>query len=340
MLASADSRGTNQVVCTINSSHAINLLNHNAVCVDVALHSKLERRGVHVGYRFIIYDKPEAGIARITLNRPEVLNAVHIPLMEEIHQAADEAAKDDEVAVLIYRGAGRAFCVGRDFKYAGELQTKDPDGWFAWRKRYRGFGPQTWTHPKATIAQIHGHALGGGHDLAVSSDITIAANGTQLGYPEARYGLLMGGRHVWNWLAGPKITKEYVFTGRTISAEEAVVCGLINRAVPLEKLEETVLSIARDIVTMERRNPGYIGANKTQINQRHLELGSLTTFNPAVIAQFPNETKYLTDSKGSQEKFFTKVSREGFHKATDSMHEGFGETPTSTVKKSSKSKKG
>lgn len=282
-------------------------------------------------YKFLIYDKPEPGIARITLNRPEVLNAIHLPLMDEVHHAAAAAAEDDDIAVLIYRGAGRAFCVGRDFKFAGDLQTQDPEGWYAWRRRYRGFGAQTWTHPKVTIAQVHGHALGGGHDLAISSDITIAAEGTQLGYPEARYGLLMGGRHVWNWLAGPKKTKEYVFTGRTISAEEAAACGLINRAVPLERLEETVMSMARDVVTMERRNPGYMMANKVQINQRHLELGSLTTFNPAVIAQIPNETKYLGDSKGSQEKFFTKVKREGFHAATDDMHAGFVETPTSSA---------
>lgn len=282
-------------------------------------------------YEHIIYDKPAEGVARITLNRPEVLNAIHLPLMEEVHRAAAEAAGDDDVAVLVYRGAGRAFCVGKDFKAAGDLQTEDPEGWYAWRRRYRGFGPQTWTYPKATIAQVHGHALGGGHDLAISSDITIAAEGTQLGYPEARYGLVMGGRHVWNWLAGPKKTKEYVFTGRTISAEEAAACGLINQVVPLEKLEETVMSIANDIVAMERRNPGYIQVNKFQINQQHLALMNLTTFNSAVVAQLPREMEYSLNSKESQSSFFTKVKQEGFHAATSEMHAGFRATPTSSA---------
>jgi len=280
-------------------------------------------------YEFLIYDKPEVGIARITLNRPETLNAIHLPLMEEIHTAAAEAASDDGVAVIIYRGAGRAFCVGRDMKFAGKLQAEDPEGWFAWRRRYRGFGPQTWMHPKATISQVQGFALGGGHDLAISSDITIAANGSQLGYPEARYGLLMGGRHVWNWLTTPKKVKEYVFTGRTISAEDAAACGIINQAVPLEALEETVMSIAHDIAIMEQRNPGYIQANKFQINQRNLEIMNLTTFNPAVVAQIPKEAEYLLNSKDSQTEFYDKVNTEGLDAAKGEMHSGFESTPTS-----------
>lgn len=271
---------------------------------------------------------PVSGVARITLNRPEVLNAIHLPLMEEIHRAAQEAAEDDDVAALIYRGEGRAFCVGRDMKYAAELQATDPEGWFAWRRRYRGFGPQTWTHPKATIAQVQGHALGGGHDLAVSCDITVAASGTQLGYPEARYGLLMGGRHVWNWLAGPKKTKEYVFTGRTISAEEACRCGIINQVVAEDELEATVLGIATDIATIERRNPGYVAVNKFQINQRHLDLMSLTTFNPDVVRQIASETQYLLDSKETQTAFYAKVKDSGLKAAADDMHAGYAATPT------------
>ena len=158
----------------------------------------------------IIYDKPEEGIARITLNRAEALNALTLPMLDEIHAAAAEAAEDSDVAVLIYRGMGRAFCVGRDFKYSGELQTEDPEGWFAWRRRYRDFGPQTWTHPKATIAQVQGYALGGGHSIAAGCDITIASEDARFGYPEQRYGQLAGEWHVWNWIMGPKKTKEYV----------------------------------------------------------------------------------------------------------------------------------
>jgi enoyl-CoA hydratase/carnithine racemase len=278
-------------------------------------------------YEFLIFDRPADGIARITLNRPEVLNAIHLPLWDEIRRASQDAADDDDVAVLIYRGAGRAFCVGRDMKYAAKLQAEDPEGWLAWRRRYRGFGPQTWTHPKATIAQVQGHALGGGHDLAISSDITVVAQGAQLGYPEARYGLLMGGRHVWNWLAGPKKTKEYVFTGRTITGEEAVTWGLANQVVAPDDLDDTVMAIANDIVAIERRNPGYVRVNKFQINQQHLQLMNLTTFNPGVLEQIPNETQFLLDARRSQERFYDKVGSEGLHAATGDMHAGFASAP-------------
>jgi enoyl-CoA hydratase/carnithine racemase len=276
-----------------------------------------------VDYENLVYDKPEDGIARITLNRPDALNALNVPLVQDIYAAAAEAAADDEVAVLIYRGNGRAFCAGRDFKYSGQLQTEDPEGWFAWRNFYRDFGPQTWMHPKATIAQVHGYALGGGHNIAVSCDITIASEDARFGYPEARYGILAGGIHVWNWMMGPKKTKEYMFTGRNFDASEAMMFGLINQVVPTEELEEAVLSMARDIVAIERRNPGYIRANKSQINYRHLELMTLTTLNPQRLADTPYETSYAGVSKESQEAFYTKVATEGFHAAVDDMHSGF-----------------
>lgn len=274
-------------------------------------------------YQFLIYDKPEDGIARITLNRPEVLNALHVPLVEEIYDAAERASEDPEVVVLLYRGAGRSFCAGRDFKYSGQLQTEDPEGWFAWRRRYHGFGAQTWLHQKATIAQVQGHALGGGHNLAVGCDITIVAEDVRFGYPEARAGLLGGGRHIWNWFMGPKKTKEYLFTGRTFGAQEALTFGLVNQVVPNDKLEDAAMSMAQDIVKIERRNPGYIRANKFQINYRHPDLLIFTSLNPSIAEQVPYETEYLLNAKTSQEEFYTRIANEGVHGALEKLHEGF-----------------
>ena len=275
-----------------------------------------------MSYKYLIYDKPEDGIARITLNRPEVLNALNTELLLEIYAAADEAAQDDSVVVVVYRGTGRSFCVGRDFKHSAELQ-KSEEGWFAWRKRYKGFGPQTWMHPKATIAQVQGHALGGGHNLAVACDLTIVADNSMFGYPEARYGQLAGRNHMWNWLVGPKKTKEFLFTGRNMDAQEALRIGLVNHVVPLADLDSTVLTFARDIVNIERKNPGYIRLNKMDINYRHQELMLYTTINPDVAAQKALETEYITKMKKSQESFYTKVAEKGIHAAMDDMHEGF-----------------
>jgi enoyl-CoA hydratase len=273
-----------------------------------------------MSYEHIVYDIPIDGVARITLNRPEVLNAHHLPMLEEIYAAADAAEKDNDIAVLVYRGEGRAFCAGRDFKYSGQLQADDPDGWFAWRTRYKGFGDYTWQYPKATISQVHGYALGGGHNLAVACDITIAATDAKFGYPEARYGIMSGGRHVWNWLMGPKKTKEYLFTGRLFGAEEAMQFGLINQVVAREELEDVVIGMAKDIVAIERKHPGYIRVNKFLINQRHLDLLHSTAMNPDVLEAIPHETAFVSNAKRSQEDFFQTVADEGMQVALDALH--------------------
>jgi len=274
-------------------------------------------------YEFLIYDRPEDGIARITLNRPQSLNAMHLPLLYEIYEAAKEAEEDPTVVALIYRGAGRAFSVGRDFKYSGELQTGDPEGWAAWRKRYKDFGRQTWMFPKATIAQVHGYALGGGHNLAVSCDITVCATDTKFGYPEARYGLLTGGTHMWNWLMGPKKTKEFLFTGSTFDAAEALTFGLINRVVAPEHLQESVTEIARNIVAIERKNPGYIRANKYLINQRHVEFMTMSSMNPEGSEERAYQAEYTAQLIKSQAEFYTRVATEGMREALDDLHSGF-----------------
>lgn len=276
-----------------------------------------------MAYDLLLYDKPEDGIVTITLNRPEVLNAINLQLVSEIYGAAEEAANDPDVAVVIYRGAGRAFSVGRDFKQSADLQTTHEEGWFAWRNRYRDFGPQTWTHPKATIAEVHGYALGAGHNLAIACDITIASEDARFGYPEARYGSFSGGIHVWNWLMGPKKTKEYIFTGRNFSAEEALTFGLVNQVVSPDKLQSTAMELARDILRIERANPGYIRANKFEINARHIELMTYSTLNPARVEAIPYIGQFILQARASQERFYTRVAEQGFHAAVDEMHTGY-----------------
>lgn len=276
-------------------------------------------------YRFLVYGRPEDGIVTLTLNRPEVLNAVNLGLLEEIYAAAERAAGDPAVVVLVYRGAGRAFCVGRDFKESGQLQVNDPDGWSAWRRRFRDFGPQTWLHPKATIAQVHGYALGGGQNLAISCDITICSDEARFGYPEARFGTLAGRRHLWNDLIGPKKTKEFLFTGRQFDAKEALRIGLVNQVVPLEGLEDTVMAMARDIVAIERRHPGYIRSNKFEINSRHPDILVQSTVNPEVAASVGFETEYLTHTRTAQERFFGEVAEKGVRAGVEDLKRGFSE---------------
>lgn len=274
-------------------------------------------------YEYLIYDVPEPGIARVTLNRPEVLNALNLEILSEIYQAADEAIRDPDVTVLIYRGAGRCFSVGRDFKQSGALQTKDEEGWFAWRRRNKGIGGQTWLCPKATIAQVHGYALGAGHNLAISCDITVAADDSKFGYPEARFGILGGRSHLWNELIGPKATKEYLFTGRLMSAEEALQLRLINHCVAGAELEEYVLGLARDVVEMERRNPGYVEMTKLDVNYQHPAILTATTVNSQVLERYALEAELIERVRRSQEVFFEKVANEGMTSALEELHRGF-----------------
>jgi len=274
-------------------------------------------------FQYITYDKPEDGVGRITLNRPDSLNALGIAMAEEIYVAAEEAAEDPGVVVLIYRGAGRAFCVGRDFKESAELQTRDPAGAFAWMRRWKGTGSQTWLYPKATIAQVHGHAVGAGHNLAVACDITIAADNARFGFPEVRFGQLLGTEVMWNWLMGPKQTKEYLFTGRNFPAEEALRMGLVNKVVPAAELESFTLAMAHDIVAIERGHPGYIQITKAQINAHNLDLANRTTINAQVLEHAVLEADYARRAAAQQEQFFARVAEQGLGAALDRMHSGY-----------------
>jgi enoyl-CoA hydratase/carnithine racemase len=167
---------------------------------------------------------------------------------------------------------------------------------------------------------VQGYALGGGQSLAVTSDITVATDDARFGYPEVRYGQLGGGGHVWNWFMGAKKTKEYLFTGRTFGAQEALMFGLVNQVVPASQLDEYVMRLARDAVAIEQRNPGYLQANKFQINQRHLDLMHSPQVNPAEVEQVPREMEFLSRSKSGQEEFYRDVATSGFDAAMEKLH--------------------
>lgn len=276
-----------------------------------------------MAYKFIVYDKPEDGVARITLNRPESLNAMNRGLISEVYEGAEEAAADDDVAVLVYRGEGRAFCVGRDFKEVAKFEMEHHDGTLKWREHWKGWGLQTWLYPKATIAQVHGYALGGGEWLAAYCDITVASEDATFGFPEGRWGLLTGGTHHWNWLVGPKDTKKFILTGRNMSAMEALRRGLVNDVVPREKLEETVLGIARDIVANERRAPGFVQANKGAINRNHLDImKAAIEFSPIGTQMHQVDNVLRANSAKFQDKFEKTVAEQGMQAGLALMHQG------------------
>lgn len=197
-------------------------------------------------YEFIRYDVVD-GVAELVLNRPEKLNAFHLPMYFEICGALEDAEKDDEVRVILLRGEGRAFSAGRDFSYSADIQEEqDRD---AWRRTYKLYTRWTFLNDKMIVALVQGYALGGGGSLAVGSDITIAAEGTKFGYPETRHGPA-GKTMLWSWAFGPKVAKEVVVSGRMITVEEASHLSIVNKIVPADRLLEEGWSLARDIAAM------------------------------------------------------------------------------------------
>jgi enoyl-CoA hydratase len=173
---------------------------------------------------------------RLTLNRPAKLNAISHDLRVALDDAVAAATADDRVRVIVLAGAGRAFCSGYD------LSEGQPPHTWGWRQVLAEDVASTlavWRCPKPVIAQVHGYALAGGLELAMACDLIVAAEGTQLGEPEIRFGsapvtLLMP------FLIGQKLTRELLLTGDLIGADRAERIGLVNRVVPADRLEAEV----------------------------------------------------------------------------------------------------
>ena len=200
---------------------------------------------------------------RLTLNRPDKLNALSGELVDALSAAIDQAAAAADVRVIAVAGAGRAFCSGYDLS---EEATGEIHGPVAWRDLLAADVRATlkvFDCPKPVIAQIHGYALAGGLELAMACDLIVAAEGTRLGEPEIRYGsapvtLLMP------YLVGQKKTRELLLTGDLIDAAEAERIGLVNRVVPAERLGAEVDALADRIA----RTPSeVIAPTKRMLNR-------------------------------------------------------------------------
>ena len=204
-------------------------------------------------FEFIRYEK-RGRIAYLTLNRPEVLNAMHAPAGAEMAQAWDDFAQDDESFVAIVTGAGeRAFSAGMDLRWRAAADARG-ERFERARGLQRGFGGltnprhvQVW---KPIIAAVNGYALGGGLELAMACDIIVAAEHAQLGLPEPRRGMVAGagGVHRLPRQIPLKIAMGYLLTGRHMTAQEALRWGLVNEVVPLDQLMPTAERWAREII--------------------------------------------------------------------------------------------
>jgi enoyl-CoA hydratase/carnithine racemase len=186
-------------------------------------------------------------VAVLRLNRPDALNAISGAMADEIADAARTLARDENVWAVVVAAAGeKAFCVGADLKERAGFSLAD---YYANRKQIKGVFAALRAIPQPTIAAVFGFALGGGFEVALSCDLIVAAQGTKLGLPEARVGLLPagGGTQLLTRKVGPARAKELIFTGRRFDAAEGLDMGLVTKVVPAPDLEAASLELARDI---------------------------------------------------------------------------------------------
>jgi len=212
----------------------------------------------------IRFEKTDDGIAKITINRPEVRNAFRPETVKELLAALDMAREDGGIGVVVLTGEGeKAFCSGGDQKVRGDAGYVGADG--VPRLNILDVQKKIRSLPKPVIAMVAGYAIGGGHVLHVVCDLTIAAENARFGQTGPRVGSFDGGLGS-SYLArivGQKKAREIWYLCRQYDAEEALKMGLVNTVVPLEKLEEETLSWAREIL---QHSPLAIRCLKSAMN--------------------------------------------------------------------------
>ncbi len=227
-------------------------------------------------FNAIIYEVAD-GRARITLNRPDKLNALSLELQAELNEALWEADNNQDVHCVIIRGAGRAFSAGYDLAGGGNRvpvsrienrggnnyrgsRSIDDDAWQLERaQRYR---MALFDMHKPTIAQVHGYCLAGGTDVAMLCDMVVAADDATFGFPPARdLGALP--TNMWLYNVGPQWAKRLLLTGDTVTGTEAQQIGLVLKSVPADLLEAEVEGLADRLALID---PDLLSANKRIIN--------------------------------------------------------------------------
>jgi enoyl-CoA hydratase len=199
-------------------------------------------------------------IRRVTLNRPDKLNALNQGLTDSLSIALAEAAESDEVRVVVLAGSGRSFCAGYDLE---EGSFTERAAILKSLNHSLGRLLEVFDHPKPVIAEVHGHCLAGGCDLMMMCDLAVASDDAVFGQPEIRFGSTVVA-HVMPWLIGARRAKELILTGNEIDAIEAERIGLVNRVVPRDRLGDETMRLARELAVVD---PVAMRLTKQAINR-------------------------------------------------------------------------
>lgn len=274
------------------------------------------------------YEK-DGRIARIALNRPEVLNAINDELPGQLAAAVARADADPDVHVMVLSGNGPAFCAGYDLSFYAEGNgggdVTQPMPWDPIRD-YRFMWANTqhfmalWRALKPVICKVHGHAVAGGSDIALCADLTVMAEDAQIGYMPARvWGCPTTA--MWVYRLGAERAKRMLFTGDRISGREAADIGLVLRAVPPADLDDAVGELAARMATVP---VNQLAMQKLVINQAIEQTGLMQTQRLATI--FDGITRHSPEGIN----FKTRSEKVGWKQAVAERDQGLWDWTTNT----------
>ena len=234
------------------------------------------------GYEAVLYNVSDR-VATVTLNRPEVHNALNFELRRDIVAAIRRAEADPEVTVVLLKGAGKSFCAGYDLKIPDFMEARTRHtGWVGdpnlqeWTDQFSRGCVQDWMTLwellKPVVVQVHGNCLAGGLELMSMADIAFVADDARLGYPPMR-GLSTPDTAVFAWKLSMAQAKYIQLTGNSISGEQAAEWGWVAKSFPAEELEAEV---ERELHVLRNIDPSILAANKMAVNQAYEVMGMRT----------------------------------------------------------------
>jgi enoyl-CoA hydratase len=248
------------------------------------------------------------GVATLTLNRPQRLNALNRMMLDEIQTVLDAVEKNDAIRVLVVTGAGTAFSSGFDLKEQMEARPQGTAAWQTILERDFDATVRFWNLRKPTIAAVHGHCLAGACELALCCDITICSEDAVFGEPELKFGAGIV-TMILPWIVGPKQAKEIIFMGRdSIPADEALRLGLVNKVVPNGADLVTALAMARHIAAVD---PQLMRQTKLAINRSCEIMGMRAALQASLDIDLQIESQGSPDKK----QFMDIARKEGLRAA-------------------------
>jgi len=223
-------------------------------------------------FKTLIFEEPEPGLALVTFNRPESLNAIDVAMLDDFDKLFETLSNDDTIRVLILTGAGRGFSSGADLQAAtAHKDTKhfsDPEVFLKLvQERYASIILKLRRIPQPVIAAVNGPAAGGGFCIALGSDIRIASPDSFFMASFINIGLSggeLGTTYFLPRLVGLSNATEIVMTGRKVHAEEALTMGLISKIVPRDTLIDTAIATGKILL---QKSPGALKLTKYALNQ-------------------------------------------------------------------------